>query len=198
MQGYVQETCTVLTDGGGAPIGCACVASDSGQLVLGRTEAIYLYGPDERGPCFAFDGPKHHLTWHRSTLLVITAHASDDDRATGGLSGGSLLGGGLNPFGDGLVTSDPYSGGIAGNGGSGIGGGGGAGTQVHTLQLYDLKNKFIACHLPFTSTVKQALSCGDKLIVCLSDGQLFSLEEKPWSDKLNLLYRKNLFSTAIS
>ena len=61
------EACCVLAEGGGAEKGCACV-SDSGQIVLGRPEAIYLYGADERGPCFAFDGLKHALLWHSAPL----------------------------------------------------------------------------------------------------------------------------------
>ena len=38
-----------LTDTGGANPGCT--ANDAVQLVLGRDEAIYLYGPDD-APCF--------------------------------------------------------------------------------------------------------------------------------------------------
>ena len=84
------------------------------MLVLGRDEAIYLYGPDERGPCFAFDGPKHSILWHGSSLVVITKHEKDEPAsyAGGGAAAagatssagdvGALVGGGAglgNPFG---------------------------------------------------------------------------------------------------
>lgn len=55
--GLRSEACRVLTESGGARPQCSCVA-DNGQLVLGRDEALYLYGADERGPCFAFGGAK--------------------------------------------------------------------------------------------------------------------------------------------
>ena len=50
-QGGVQ---TVLDELGGST-GCSTL-SPSGDLVVGRPEAVYLYSQDGRGPCFVVEG----------------------------------------------------------------------------------------------------------------------------------------------
>lgn len=39
----------------GAVSGCACI-NNKNQFVVARSEAVYLYTMDGRGPCFVFDG----------------------------------------------------------------------------------------------------------------------------------------------
>lgn len=36
-------------------------------------QAIYLYDPTGRGPCFAYDTPKVSLTWFKSNYLIIVS-----------------------------------------------------------------------------------------------------------------------------
>ena len=204
--GLRSEACTSLNDGGGAAARCACVSESvsdvPGQLVLGRDEAIYLYGPDERGPCFAFDGAKRLLTWHASALVVVTASDERDEAgrvaSSGGIGASFPVAGLGGVAGLDVLRDAPGGSAIGGVGDVSGGGGGGGGGGTHTLQLYDLKNKFIACHLRLSSTVRFALSCGHRLLVCVADGSLFTLEERPWAEKLALLYRKSLYPTAIS
>lgn len=47
--------------------------NDQQEMVVGRDEAIYLYDPTGRGPCFAYDTPKSSLTWFKSNYLVIVS-----------------------------------------------------------------------------------------------------------------------------
>ena len=56
----------------GCGLGCA-VMNDQQEMVVGRDEAIYLYDPTGRGPCFAYDTPKSSLTWFKSSYLVIVS-----------------------------------------------------------------------------------------------------------------------------
>ena len=40
----------------GCELGCAIMGETDQEMVLGRTEAVYFYGPEGRGACFIFDG----------------------------------------------------------------------------------------------------------------------------------------------
>ena len=45
-------------DNQGCGVGCMTVDQDTRDIVVARDDAIYTYGPNGRGPSFAFDGPK--------------------------------------------------------------------------------------------------------------------------------------------
>uniref|UniRef100_A0A3Q3BB75 VPS11 core subunit of CORVET and HOPS complexes n=1 Tax=Kryptolebias marmoratus TaxID=37003 RepID=A0A3Q3BB75_KRYMA len=59
------------------PHGCAlrCSSlsdpSQDSQFVVAGNECVYLYQPDERGPCFAFDGHKLLALWHRGYFVCF-------------------------------------------------------------------------------------------------------------------------------
>ena len=202
--GLRSESCRVLTDAGGAELHCACVA-ESGQLVLGRSEAIYLYGADERGPCFAFDGPKLRLHTHHSSLVVLSASrdlgssvpaslASSVAAATEGVVAGATAE--ASSVGAGGVSSGGL--GMVGGAGGGAVSGSGLSVGTHALQLYDLKHKYVAYSTELRSAVRWVVTCEERLLLVLQDGSLLWLEEKDWPSKLASLYRKHLYTTALS
>jgi hypothetical protein len=45
--------------------------TDTQDMVIGKDEAVYLYDPTGRGPCFAYDTPKSSLVWFKSHYLMI-------------------------------------------------------------------------------------------------------------------------------
>ena len=51
-------TKSVLDEMGGEP--GSITQSNTGELVVARPEAAYLYSADGRGPCFVFDGAPIH------------------------------------------------------------------------------------------------------------------------------------------
>ncbi|MGH0129778.1 UNVERIFIED_CONTAM: hypothetical protein FKN15_059462 [Acipenser sinensis] len=53
--------CTALTD-----------PSQDSQFIVAGDECVYLYQPDERGPCFGFEGQKLLVHWYRGYLLLLT------------------------------------------------------------------------------------------------------------------------------
>ncbi|XP_028664283.1 vacuolar protein sorting-associated protein 11 homolog [Erpetoichthys calabaricus] len=53
--------CTSLTD-----------PSQDSQFIVAGDECVYLYQPDERGPCFAFEGQKLLAHWHRGYLVLLS------------------------------------------------------------------------------------------------------------------------------
>lgn len=56
----------------GSELGCTRILPHNGDLIVARAEALYVYGPEGRGACIAYEGAKSHLTgWGR--YLVITS-----------------------------------------------------------------------------------------------------------------------------
>ncbi|KOO27738.1 ring zinc finger-containing protein [Chrysochromulina tobinii] len=183
--GLRSETSLVLAEGGGAAPECACVSDMRGQLVLGRPEAIYLYGADERGATYGFDMPKRCVLAFGGYLVVISSRELFG-RSAAAESGG---GGALGPLDTALgAGSAPDVGGpdVA------------ATAKQHVVQLYDLANKYMGTSIELGARVKWAIPCSDRLLLLTHEGRLVSLVERPWKTKLQLLYRKHLYSTALA
>ena len=49
--------------------------SQDSQFIVAGDECVYLYQPDERGPCFAFEGQKLLSHWYRGYMLLLTKDA---------------------------------------------------------------------------------------------------------------------------
>ena len=145
--GLRHEACRALNEAAGSEAGCCCL-SDREELVVGRREAVYFYSAEERGPCFAFDGEKAVLSWHRGFLLV----ASRADGADGS----------------------------------------------HSVQVYDLKNKFVAFSATLSAPVRWLLSGPKSVLVIAEDGKVCALQKGDLATKLESLFRKNLYPTAIA
>ncbi|XP_068096951.1 vacuolar protein sorting-associated protein 11 homolog isoform X1 [Hyperolius riggenbachi] len=70
--------CTEL-DSHGCGLRCSSLTDPSQdmQFVVAGNECIYLYQPDERGPCFAFEGQKLIVHWYRGYLIIVSQDRSD-------------------------------------------------------------------------------------------------------------------------
>ncbi|XP_077695814.1 porphobilinogen deaminase isoform X1 [Eretmochelys imbricata] len=42
------------------------------QFIVAGNECVHLYQPDERGPCFAFEGQKLIVHWYRGYLVIVS------------------------------------------------------------------------------------------------------------------------------
>ena len=49
-----------------------CDVSQDNQFVIANYEALYLYHPEGRGPCLAFEGDKKLVGWFRGYLVVVS------------------------------------------------------------------------------------------------------------------------------
>ncbi|XP_077448668.1 vacuolar protein sorting-associated protein 11 homolog isoform X1 [Stigmatopora argus] len=69
----LKEYPKVELDTHGCALHCSSLTdpSQDSQFVVAGDECVYLYQPDERGPCFAFDGTKILARWHRGYLFLI-------------------------------------------------------------------------------------------------------------------------------
>eukprot|EP00850_Spirogloea_muscicola_P019645 SM000195S05292 [mRNA] locus=s195:175118:179324:- [translate_table: standard] len=138
------------------------------ELVVGRDEAVYFYGRDGRGPCLAFEGPKRRVASFRGYLLTVKSAAAAAAAV-------------------GVSQRAPD----AADGGSGA-------TVCDELNIYDLKNKLVVYAAPVTGQVAHVLCEWGAVVVVLTDGSAMWVAEKDVATKLEMLFRKNLYSVAMN
>lgn len=165
---------TAVLDERGVDLNCSCV-NDDGELAVGQTDAVYFYTTEDRSVCFAFEGEKKYMSFFKHYLLV--AHVDPRGR--------------------------------------------------HQVNVYDLQNKFIAFNWTLTSTnpklasrkppmagnnrapgarfgldemeeIRHVVCEFGAIFVVSSVGCVYRLTEKDTTSKLEILFRKNLYSIAIS
>ncbi|RCH86360.1 hypothetical protein CU098_007001, partial [Rhizopus stolonifer] len=166
-----KPTVTVL-DEQGCGLGCA-VMNDQQEMVVGRDEAIYLYDPTGRGPCFAYDTPKSSLTWFKSNYLVIVSPPvmTSTQLSTGARA--SLH------FGSPRRT-------IANS------------NELTKIAIFDTANKFIAHVGTFMGGIRGVFCEWNSVWVVGTDGKLYRLDEKDTPTKLEILFKLNLYVLAIN
>ncbi|KAI1314698.1 hypothetical protein EDD11_001867 [Mortierella claussenii] len=65
------KTTQTLDDHGGG-LGCAVMNETTQELAIARDEAVFFYGPDGRGPAYAYDGPKTFISFYKSYLVLVS------------------------------------------------------------------------------------------------------------------------------
>ncbi|KAF7510407.1 hypothetical protein GJ744_006686 [Endocarpon pusillum] len=58
-------------DSQGCGVGCMSVHKETGDIIIARDDAVYYYGPNGRGPSFAFDGPKKMITTFKDYVGLV-------------------------------------------------------------------------------------------------------------------------------
>lgn len=164
----VKPTVTVL-DEQGCGLGCA-VMNDQQEMIVGRDEAIYLYDPTGRGPCFAYDTPKSTLKWFKSSYLVIV---SPPVTTSTHLSSGAKASLNFNP----KRTST---------------------NELTKIAIFDTANKFVAYVGTFLGGIRGVFCEWNSIWVLGMDGKLYHLDEKDTPTKLEILFKLNLYVLAIN
>jgi tetratricopeptide (TPR) repeat protein len=202
---YVATTARVLTlftagKGAGQParvlesqgcgVGCMSPAVDfmsderglvheGGDIVVARDDALYFYGPNGRGACYSYEGPKQVVKVYRNYISLISPPSSRPSTAvqSGRPRGVSdtlkrLVGKGSSG------SDDPF--------------------ETTKFTLLDTELKFIAHSERLISGVKEVfISWGDYFILSL-DGKLHRYHEISLQEKLDILYARNLYVLAIN
>lgn len=137
------------------------------HFMIGRTEAIYCYTPDGRGPCYAVEGQKIMLEWFRSYLVIIAKEAANVPRTSTTIS--------AKPS-----TIEPIP----------------PGADKHMITVLDIQNKFIVFSASMLS-VQAVLSEWGGFFILSGDNKLYHLDEKDLQSKLSLLFKKNLYDVSI-
>ncbi|XP_036923457.1 vacuolar protein sorting-associated protein 11 homolog isoform X1 [Sturnira hondurensis] len=77
VQSYIvsgKDCPRVELDTHGCGLRCSALSDPSQdlQFIVAGDECVYLYQPDERGPCFAFEGHKLIAHWFRGYLIIVS------------------------------------------------------------------------------------------------------------------------------
>ncbi|KAG7273443.1 hypothetical protein CRUP_032691, partial [Coryphaenoides rupestris] len=79
----IKEYPRLELDTHGCALRCSSLTdpSQDSQFIVAGDECVYLYQPDERGPCFAFEGQKLLSHWYRGYMLLLTKDAKSPSKA---------------------------------------------------------------------------------------------------------------------
>jgi len=60
----------------GCAVGCMTLDKKTGDIIVVRDDAIYYYGIDGRGPCYAYDGPKSLVAVFGDYITLVSPPAA--------------------------------------------------------------------------------------------------------------------------
>lgn len=151
----------------GCALGCMMMKDSTANVVVVREDAIYIYEPNGRGPCYAFEGKKNLLHLHENYVcLVLPTGAQNDFSMSDNMKRLSL---------------------------------GGTDTVSTTrFIILDTNNMFLAYSGAFTSDIRAVFSQWGDLYVLTRKGALYRHREKDMTQKLDILFQRNLYVLAIT
>ncbi|PCH37664.1 vacuolar membrane protein [Wolfiporia cocos MD-104 SS10] len=152
----------------GCGLGCAAMDWQARDMIVAKDEAIYFCETDNRGSSYAYEGQKAAIHTYMNYVIIV----SPPFTPTAGAASATVRH---------FVKSN----------GSGS-------SEITKVTVFDPENKFVAYSGTFTEGVREVISAWDKVYVLANDGTLSCLEEKPTFVKLDMLYRKGMYSVALS
>jgi hypothetical protein len=60
----------------GAGLRCAAIDWEKREMLVARDEAIYLYSPEGRGGCYAYEGRKSYVYVYKHNLIIVSPGAA--------------------------------------------------------------------------------------------------------------------------
>ncbi|KAI1006523.1 Vacuolar protein sorting-associated protein 11 [Podosphaera aphanis] len=163
-----QSNLVKTVEDAGCALGCMTFDKKNGDIVVVRDDAIYYYGVDGRGPCYAYDGPKSMVTVYKDYITL----ASPPGAASKSVRGSNLLRLG------GAQADEIFN--------------------TSTFTILDTGLKFIAHSESLVSQVKIQFIIWGSLFTLMQNGKIYRYNEKPLQQRLENLYQRNLFVSAIS
>ncbi|EIN07034.1 hypothetical protein PUNSTDRAFT_114539 [Punctularia strigosozonata HHB-11173 SS5] len=154
----------------GAGLGCSTMDWHAKDMVVARDEAIYLFGTEGRGQCYAYEGQKMSIHTHLNYLVIVSPPFAPSASSASATVRNFVARSG--------VTS-------------------GANADVTKVTVFELENGIIGYSGTFPGGVREIFSAWDEIYILPNDGKLLCLEEKPMSEKLDMLYRKGQYTLAL-
>jgi hypothetical protein len=77
ISGRGQGQAARTVEDSGCGIGCMTLDSRNGDIVVVRDDAIYYYGIEGRGPCYAYDGPKSLVSIYGDYVALVSPPATN-------------------------------------------------------------------------------------------------------------------------
>ncbi|KAG6841392.1 hypothetical protein C0991_011556 [Blastosporella zonata] len=153
----------------GCGLGCATMDWKSQSIAVARDEAIYVCGTEGRGACYAYEGHKSSIYSHLNYLVIVSPPF---------VASAASASATVRNF---AARTPDYS-----------------GSDITKVTIFEPENKYVAYSGTFDHDVREVISQWGQIYVLTSDGNLFCLQEKSTATKLDLLYRKSLYSLALS
>lgn len=154
---------------------CCCIlpgkSTSDNLFAVGRNDAVYFYQAEGRGPCLALEGEKLSL-YRFKTYLVIVSRDAPNKIDANLLKSRRPQASEKSGF-DSLQSSKRVN-----------------------LNIYDIKNKFIA-HSSVIPEIQDIFSEWGQLYVICSNGQVINFREKDTQTKLETLFRKDQYGLMI-
>ncbi|KAL2069728.1 hypothetical protein VTL71DRAFT_14407 [Oculimacula yallundae] len=152
----------------GCAVGCMTLDKRTGDIVVVRDDAIYYYGIDGRGPCYAHDGLKSLVTVFGAYVALVSPPSTNTSTAKSN---------GLRRFG-GAQAEDIFN--------------------TSTFTLLETGLKFVAHSESLVSQIKTLFKIWGDLFALTQDGKIWRYHEKPLQQRLEILYQRNLFVDSIN
>ncbi|KAJ6257977.1 hypothetical protein Dda_7767 [Drechslerella dactyloides] len=153
----------------GCALGCLTLDESSGNILVARNDALYYYGPDGRGPCYAYEGSKSLINSFGAYVILLLPPQVTSSNSLGVASSLRHI--------VGSRREAPF--------------------EVSTLAVLDTDLQFIAHIETFTGGVRGILYEWGDIHIVTSDNKIIKLREKPLPDRLHLLYQRDLYPTAL-
>lgn len=153
----------------GAALGCATMDWRARNIIVARDEAIYLCSTEGRGASVAYEGYKSSVHTHLNYLVIVSPPFFPTASSASAT---------VRNF---VAKNQPSD-----------------RTDISKVTIFDIENKFVAYSGTFVEGVRAVISEWGNIYVLTNDGKLTCLEEKSTPEKLDILYRKNLYNLALN
>ncbi|EWC46632.1 hypothetical protein DRE_04119 [Drechslerella stenobrocha 248] len=152
----------------GCALGCLTIDKNLDNILVARNDALYYYGPDGRGPCYAYEGSKSLIHCFGAYVIMLLPPQTTPNQTGVASSLRQLVG---------PKRETAY--------------------EVSTLVILDTDLQFIAHSETFTGGVKEVLYEWRDIHIVTPDNKVIRLKEKLLPDRLSLLYQRDLYPTAL-
>lgn len=171
----------ILEEDEGAGLGCVVMDGRAKDLIVGREEGIYLYGIEGKGAVLAYEGPKASIHTHGHSLVIVSPPFSPSASSNSATVRRAAS------------VPDPGSSSAA--------------MQSAKVSVFDLSNKFVSYSAVYKHGVQHVIASASPspnntsatipaVHLLLGDGTLIRLSEISTQEKIEALYRKNLYTLA--
>nr|XP_019013036.1 vacuolar membrane protein [Kwoniella pini CBS 10737]OCF51817.1 vacuolar membrane protein [Kwoniella pini CBS 10737] len=178
VSGKGGETRTI--DELGCGLGCAVMDWNRKEMIVARDEAIYLYNGEGRGACYAYEGPKSSIAIYQHNLIIISPPfypSANSASAT------------VRHYVSKTSTTTTNSDGVTLPT---------TASDISKVTIFDLQNKLVSYSGTYRDGVREVFCQWGGIFVYGGNSKLTRLSEHTTLAKLDVLYRRNLFTLAIS
>ncbi|WVW84968.1 hypothetical protein I302_107004 [Kwoniella bestiolae CBS 10118] len=164
----------------GCDLGCAVMDSQKKEMIVARDEAIYLYSNEGRGACYAYEGPKSSIAVYNHNLIIISPpFYPSANSASATVRHYVSKQANATTSSEGSATSTSSS-------------------DISKVTIFDLQNKLVSYSGTYRDGVREVFCQWGGIFVYGGNSKLTRLTEHSTSAKLDVLYRRNLYTLAIS